>query len=195
MDIDWNEQWASFSPYYREGSVCLPLQIFGGPDKTLQMEPGPGFGDLSHPTTRLCLKLLFEQHPKNKTVLDIGSGSGILALAAALGGAKKVWGVELEPEALLHCKKNKSLNGLGENIFFHSPPFTPSETVDLVLFNMISSEQKQAQINFPANSCTFIVSGIPKAEEEEYLSEVKKWGWELIVTAEEEGWLAFVFKS
>jgi ribosomal protein L11 methyltransferase len=78
--------------------------------------PGSGFGTGTHETTQLCLQAL--GHPAllkritGQEVLDFGSGSGILSLAAARLGASQVWGVEIDDLAIANARENASLNGL-----------------------------------------------------------------------------------
>ncbi len=82
--------------------------------KTLLLKPGPGFGDLSHPTTSLMLKLMKLNLASMQAgaVLDVGSGSGILALAASLLGSGDVAGIDIDREANRHARKNARLNCL-----------------------------------------------------------------------------------
>ena len=78
--VNWEEQWALFAESSFDGKAHIDLSQFGGAS-TLLLLPGPGFGDLSHPTTYLMLKMM-QNRVQNLPVLDIGTGSGILALAA-----------------------------------------------------------------------------------------------------------------
>ena len=108
--VDWENQGALFAENFKDGKAHIDLQRFGTP-ATLKLYPGPGFGDLSHPTTNLMLELM-QGALTGQIALDIGCGSGILSLAALLMGAKKAYGVDIDAEALLHAEKNADLNGL-----------------------------------------------------------------------------------
>lgn len=193
--IDWRSQWELHSRYYRNGFLYINLQEFGGPDRVLKLEPGPGFGDLSHPTTRLSLKLLLA-HVQNQVVLDVGCGSGILALAAAASGAKKVYGLDIEDEALAHAKTNSALNSL--NIHWLKPEQMISlKTEAIAAMNMIRSEQAVAWESLrPLHPMitTWITSGVLSEEKETYLKESALRGWKVITMIEEDGWMAFVSK-
>jgi len=108
--VIWDKQWELFSPNFKDGKAHIDLTPYGCP-QILQLYPGPGFGDLSHPTTRIVLRLM-QPYIKDQAVLDIGCGSGILSLAAAAMGASQVDGYDIDPEAVEHAKKNATLNSL-----------------------------------------------------------------------------------
>ena len=65
----------------------------------IQLDPGLAFGTGTHPTTRLCLEWLDQNPPVNKTIIDYGCGSGILAIAALMLGAKSCAATDIDPQA------------------------------------------------------------------------------------------------
>lgn len=187
--IDWEEQWRLHAPGFRDGYVH-----FG----SIKMEPGPGFGDLSHPTTHLVISLM-KEHVKDRHVIDIGSGSGILSLCAMAMGAKSVHGVDIEPEAVAHARKNAKLNNMDISFSlpheFHLPAKIKSV---VILMNMIRSEQAVAWKSLKSlhkipGNC--IISGILQEELQDYLEQVKPWGFSLQDKIEEEGWLGLYFNK
>lgn len=189
--IDWESQWAIHSPGYRDGYLHLKIK-----EHTLKLKPGPGFGDLSHPTTNLVLKLM-EPLILGKHVLDIGCGSGILSLAAVAIGAASVSGVDIEADAIEHSRVNAKLNGMESKARFSLPrEFVIQNTPLVVLMNMIQSEQCIAWESLKQihNSVSIaIISGILKKDRNAYLKLSKQWGWKLIKQASKGEWAGFVF--
>jgi ribosomal protein L11 methyltransferase len=87
----------------------------------LRFAPGAGWGDGAHPTTQLCLQALAWLAPRTAAgwrLLDFGSGSGLLSIAAARLGADQVLGVEIDREGLAHAHANARLNGLDDRVRF-----------------------------------------------------------------------------
>src|SRR5882724_9121804 len=111
-EIDWEQQWAQFSPGFRDGRAHIRLG-----SATLQLKAGAGFGDFSHPTTRLVLDLMAPL-VKDKIVFDIGCGSGILSIAALLLGAKQAYGIDIEEEAIKHSQENAAVNQVEARAIF-----------------------------------------------------------------------------
>ncbi|MBS0624604.1 MAG: 50S ribosomal protein L11 methyltransferase [Verrucomicrobia bacterium] len=192
-EVDWTEQWSLFAEGFSDGKAHIDLARFGG-SSTLQLLPGPGFGDLSHPTTHLMLEMM-QGRVKNHPVLDIGTGSGILALAALLLGADSAIGLDIDGPALEHAKQNAKLNHLKARFLKSLPASTPTGQVTLI--NMIFPEQKSALRRIEKyNSLTrlWIASGILKEQKKEYLQQTREWGWEVLQEFEREEWLGWVFK-
>ena len=112
-NVNWEEQWKLHAPTFLDGKAIIDLSQFGGTGQ-FSLFPGPGFGDLSHPTTNLMLSSMvkLQQQIEGSYVIDIGSGSGILSFAAKLLGAKEVYGVEIDETAILHARENAKKNNL-----------------------------------------------------------------------------------
>jgi ribosomal protein L11 methyltransferase len=184
--VDWEEQWALFAKNFKEGKAHIPVG-----DKTLLLLPGPGFGDLSHPTTALMMKMMKKYVP-SESVIDIGTGSGILALAAILLKARSAIGIDIDSEALRHARKNRKLNQLKATFSKRLPKKIPRKNI--MLMNMILPEQKEFQperLNSLAK--LWIISGILASQKKAYLSQAKSWGWRLLSHHRRGEWLGFVF--
>ena len=111
---------------HEPGTVCLIL------------DPGLAFGTGTHPTTALCLEWLASHDLTGKSVIDYGCGSGILAVAAVLLGAREAHAVDIDPQALTATQDNALKNNITDRIKCYLPEqFTPFEA-DVVLANILA---------------------------------------------------------
>jgi ribosomal protein L11 methyltransferase len=199
MHIDWQEQWQLFSPYFKQGLATIPLSDFGcSSSEEVHLFPGPGFGDLSHPTTHLVLSLL-PAFVQDKIVVDMGCGSGILGLAALKMGAKRVIGVDIEPEALEHASYNARMNQLEHKIIFSDkldPALLSEENV--LLMNMTFQEQQRAISS--CHSCLsqfsyWLDSGILQEQSEPFLQWASSVGFESLSTFTKDIWKGYILSN
>lgn len=192
-EIDWHSQWEGHAHGFKDGLSHINFEELGLKlQGSIVLAPGPGFGDLSHPTTRLVLCMMAD-HVANKNVLDVGCGSGILSLAAARFGAKSVCGIDIDDNALRHAAHNATLNTLVSICHFSKKASMHSE---ILLMNMIRSEQKVAYESLSQKSRTFelaFTSGILKEERDLYLKQTTSWGWHCLEERLQDGWLGFCF--
>lgn len=198
-EIDWNSQWALHGLNFQDGCVHVDLEKYGfDGSASILLHPGPGFGDLSHSTTNLVLRMMPEI-VKGKAVLDVGCGSGVLSLCALKMGAKDVYGIDIEPAAIEHSKTNAKLNQMEKQLKLSLPEdfHLSKQTKSLcLLMNMIRSEQIAAweslkRLHAVHGDC--LISGILAEERNAYLEQASCWGWKLIEELQEEGWLGFHF--
>lgn len=186
--IDWTEQWTLHAQNFHDGLAHIEL----GCGKTLRLKAGPGFGDCSHPSTRLVLELMKAYAP-GKCIVDLGCGSGVLSLSAAMMGAEQVYGIDICEEAILHARENAKINQLS-NVQFGRRGVKG----DLLLINMISSEQEGAwkeHAYLHDFEGIVISSGILAEQKETYIAQVLSRGWNLLSLKEEQGWVGLVFMS
>ncbi len=192
-EIDWNTQWKQFSPYVTlEGDISCSLSAFGGPDTMLKLFPGAGFGDLSHPTTQLMLQLM--QEIELSFVVDVGCGSGVLSCAAALLGAKKVYGYDIEASAVRHAHKNVLLNSVQRQVKIGSDPL-PHVKQATILLNMTLEEQKVATSCFSASDCSWVVSGIHDENMAAFQSFIRTLSLSIEKQMAQDNWNAFILLS
>ena len=139
-DKDWVREWMdNFHPmcFGEKLWICPSWHQPPKPDAiNILLDPGLAFGTGTHPTTALCLNWLDQADLKDKTVIDYGCGSGILAIAAALLGAKKVIGVDTDPQALEATQANAERNNV--QIATYLPQDCPNERADVVLANILA---------------------------------------------------------
>ena len=115
IEEDWAEAYKEFFKPVAIGRLVVKppwhsYQASPG-ELVLELEPGLAFGTGHHPTTQMCLRLLEKHLRPGMEVLDLGTGSGILALAAALLGARKVLALDIDPQAVKAARANVRRNG------------------------------------------------------------------------------------
>ncbi len=103
------------------------------------LDPGLAFGTGTHPTTALCLQWLDAHPPTGKIAIDYGCGSGILAIAALKLGARHLYGVDIDPQALTATRENAEKNGIGPDALdVLQPESMPTIQCDLLIANILS---------------------------------------------------------
>jgi ribosomal protein L11 methyltransferase len=140
-DINWNKEWESnYQPVTIAGK-CHVRAPFHPPVKDIQyeiiIEPKMAFGTAHHETTRLMAEWLMNLDVKGKDVLDMGSGTGILAILANKMGAGSVMGIDNDEWAWRNAAENFQVNGLPEeNVFLGDASILENNSFDLVLANI-----------------------------------------------------------
>lgn len=193
FEVNWKEQWELFCPYF-QGDYCkIPLNIFDKKSKeTLLLNAGPGFGDLSHPTTHLMMQLV-AKFASNSVLIDLGCGSGILGLTALKLGAKKVYFLDIEEDALKHTKENAFLNHIEDGLFLGKTLPKVDSQPNILCMNMTFEEQKQAVLALPKiQGMVWLTSGILKEQKKAYLDFVKSLGLNMQKSYIEGKWLSFI---
>lgn len=189
--IDWHSQWQQHAHGFKDGLAHIDFKELGiNQEGSIVLSPGPGFGDLSHPTTRLVLSMMSD-HVAAKDVLDLGCGSGILTLSALAFGAKSAFGIDIDEDAIAHAAKNATLNDLPAK-FGKNQPYT----CDVLVMNMIRSEQKEAYEALDPACKTYkhaFTSGILQEEREIYLELARSWGLYCLEERILDGWMGFKF--
>ena len=141
-DQDWERVWLqSFSPIQVGDQlwVCPSWQKPVDPKaRNIILDPGLAFGTGTHATTAMCLNWISTHNLSQQTVLDYGSGSGILAIATLLCGAKEADAVDIDPLAVQACKENGIRNGLDSKLGCYLNTNHPDRQYDLVIANILA---------------------------------------------------------
>jgi ribosomal protein L11 methyltransferase len=185
---------------YHPRTSIVNLTLPNGEEKAIEINPGWAFGTGSHVTTRLCIKALeslFKERKVDK-VLDVGCGSGILAICAVALGADMALALDIETGVVEEAKINVSKNGFSSNIevMCGSLEIT-SDTFDLVVANvlidaiLLMSEELKSKLK---PNGLLLVSGIHDIRKEEIINRFRELGLDLDKELSEEGWVALVFK-
>jgi ribosomal protein L11 methyltransferase len=143
---DWAQAWKAYFKPEKIGKVVIkPSWAEYQPDESelvVELDPGMAFGTGNHPTTRLCLELLQELVTGPLEMLDLGTGSGILAIAAAKLGARHVTAFDIDPVAVRVAQANVAANRVAETVAVAEADLLPGQTgavYDLVVANIIAA--------------------------------------------------------
>lgn len=167
----------------------------------LDIEPGLAFGSGSHETTRLCLAALEKYIGTDTEVLDIGCGSGILAISTLLLGAKNAVGVDIDALAVANAKENAQTNKIPEERFTVLQGNLTDKVegkFDVVVANIVADIIimfcKDVK-NYMKEDAVFITSGIIDTREQDVLDAFEEYGFEVIKRHTEKGWVCFECKA
>jgi ribosomal protein L11 methyltransferase len=163
---------------------------------TIVIDPSTGFGTGHHETTRLCLALLQEIDLNGRRVIDVGTGSGVLALAAARLGAADVVGIDDDPDALRNAAENVELNGAERTLSLVQADIAafsgaPADVVTANLTAAVLMRNATALTSLVAPKGTLIASGFAPEEIEAVVAAFEVVLGKSLVQAIEEGdWAA-----
>ena len=173
-DKDWEREWmVNFHPmqFGERLWICPSWRDVPDPNAVnVMLDPGLAFGTGTHSTTSLCLKWLDSLELSNSTVVDFGCGSGILGIAALKLGAKRVVGIDIDPQALLASQDNANRNDVGEKIELYLPQHQPELQADVVLANILAAplrELREVITSYCKNGGKLVLSGILDNQAEE----------------------------
>jgi len=172
--------------------VAPPWDADTDPRSTVIVQPSMGFGTGHHATTRLTLMALQQLPLEGQAVLDIGCGSGVLAIAAVKLGARVAAGIDIDPDALENARENAALNGLIDRVSFEEGDFRHSPIVaDVVLANLtggLLAGSAAALAATVAPNGRLIVSGFMVSEKDEVVAALEKY-FALQSLTQEEEWI------
>lgn len=200
---DWANNWKK---YYKptkigENIVVKPIweEYEANGEMVIELDPGMAFGTGTHETTRMCVEALEENVKEDTTVFDIGTGSGILAIAAAKLGAKKVIGVDLDPVAVDSAKENVSFNDLNNiEIIYGNLMDVVTGKADLVVANIIAEiivVLAEDVKNFLVPGGLFITSGIIRERRDLVETKLKEKGFKIKEVKEQGEWLCVIAEA
>lgn len=166
---------------------------------TIIIDPAMGFGSGHHPTTRLCLAALQRLDLHGRHVLDIGTGSGVLALAAARLGAASVLAIDVDADALENARGNAGLNDDPPGVEFRERDFRDGETLaaEIVVANLTGGMLTAIAgrlVRAVRPGGALILSGITAEEREQTLAVFVRWG-EVGWAEEEDGWVCALLRE
>lgn len=203
-ESDWKDVWKEFFKPTRVTDRITIKPSWEKYDKKdpseliVNIDPGMAFGTGTHETTTLCIKLL-EKYSDRKSVLDVGTGSGILSIAAKKLGVESVTAVDIDPLCVDIAKENLKLNGIKDVSVFQGDLTKGLDLkVDLVVANLMAdlviflSASVKSHLN---EQGIFISSGILIEKEQQVINELKKNKFEIVEILEQGEWCAIAAKS
>ncbi len=205
QDEDWSEVWKRFYKPFRAGKRLVVRPTWepyaaGPEDLVIDMDPGMAFGSGTHETTGMCLALLEEAVKPGDSVIDVGCGSGILAIGAARLGAEHVLAIDIDPVAVRVAKENIELNQLSDRIEAVNGNLLDSteEVCDVCVANIIAdvimafASPLKSHIH-PGG--LFICSGIIRERADEVQKALEQAGYTVLRRVEKGEWAAFMSRK
>ena len=204
-EVDWEESWKDNYPPQEVGEKILVLPYWRAEEETdrvkVILDPGLTFGTGAHPSTQMVMEVMEDSVRSGWNCLDLGSGSGILSIAALRLGAKSAIGIDIDPKAEDIARENAAYNG------FAAPEFTAltgnvtedrelmtqlaAKEYDLVLVNIVADViigLSPILPNFLTENSLLICSGILDTRLEDVTTALKKAGLTVTAVKEKEDW-------
>ncbi len=203
---DWANAWKEHYRVHRVGERVVVRPPWHAYDPAegevvVELDPGMAFGTGLHPSTKLSVLALEEEIGEGDRVLDVGTGSGVLAIAAVLLGASQVDGVDIEPVAVRSTRENAERNGVGDRIRVEHGSVGLGEpfggTYDLVLANIIARvlvELAPGIAEAVATGGSLILSGVIESREPAVRRAFEAEGLAYQRRSQIEDWVALVYR-
>ena len=205
-DEDWATAWKKYyHPVKISGRFTIvptweEYEPVDSDELIIELDPGMAFGTGTHPTTVLCIQALEKYIQQDDIVIDVGTGSGVLSIAAAMLGAKKIAALDLDHVAVTAAKENIELNKVEDIVevshgnLLEAIDIKPNLIVANILADVIMSFSADAASILPEDGL-FIVSGIIGEKRDEVKNDLVNKGFEIIESVLMEDWVAIVAKK
>lgn len=207
-DIDWINNWKQYFHQFAIDDVLVVPSWERAETEgkvVLHIDPGTAFGTGMHDTTQLCIRALRKFVTPETVLLDVGTGSGILAILSLMFGAKKAVGTDLDPCAIEAVRENKEANGIADEDFrlIIGNIITEKEVqdevgyecYDIVAANILAEVLKGLTpviVNHLKKGGIYITSGIIDDKEEAVIQVVKESGLEVLEVNRQGEWVSVI---
>ena len=204
-DEDWSENWKKYYKPFRIGTHLVVKPTWEAytaqpEDLVIELDPGMAFGTGTHETTNMCMQLLEKYYQDGMRVMDVGTGSGILAIAAARLGAENVLAIDIDPDAVKVARENVALNGVQDAVRVVVGDLCKSEAMpcELAVANIVADA-----ICMLAGPLTrhlekgglLICSGIIREREQDVLDAARAAGYAVADRIEKGEWVALCLRN
>ena len=199
-DEAWKDKWKE---YFKPAKITERIVVrptwedyeAKAGELVLEIDPGTAFGTGTHETTSLCMKLLEKYAAGGIRVIDVGCGSGILSVAAALLGCKYVLGTEIDSEAVQIARENVTMNGVASQVkvleadLLKGIPYKADIIVANLMHNLVMQLAPDAYTHLDEGG-VFISSGILLEKRDQVAAAVEAAGFEILEIPEDGEWCA-----
>lgn len=206
-DEDWANNWKRYYQEFKlsDRIVICPSWIEEG-DEELEkdaikiiLDPGSAFGTGTHETTSMCAEILDRVIKPDTSVLDLGTGSGILAIIASKLGAKSVDAVDIDSMAVRVAEENTAINSCSNiDCYTGELKSVKNAPYDLIVANIIADVIAEIACDIPADLADdgiFVCSGIIANKKDRVIEALKNAGMEIIAEQSKNDWMAYVAKK
>jgi len=201
-DADWKDKWKEYFKPFKIGSHIVIKPSWEAYDEEegdiiIEMDPGSAFGSGTHETTSMCVKLVEKVITPSDMVYDIGCGTGILGLSAAMLGAKSVVGVDIAEDAIIASKINIEKNHMTEVMDVRLGNLTDvvEEKADIVVANIMADiiiMMTDTIQNFIKPEGYYILSGIVEGRQDDVVKAINDKNFEVVDHLNEGEWHAIL---
>lgn len=206
-NADWENNWKAYFKPMKIGEKLLIQPAWEALDinkkeerNVLYIEPGLAFGTGTHETTKLCILALEKVLKEGDTLLDIGTGSGILAIVGLLYGAKHALAIDIDEMAVQTARDNAKRNNIDNSqLIIKQGSLVEKVTgvYDVVVANIVADAiiELSSQVNpFIKSAGYFIVSGIIDDRKDEVVQALNQNNFKIVETFNEKGWVSMICK-
>ena len=191
---DWQDRWRSFHrPLVIDSRLAVrpPWEPHQRTSLDVVIDPGRAFGTGSHPTTRLCLELLLSLEPGGPLV-DVGCGSGVLAITAAKLGWDPVLGLDLDPAAVEATRENARRNEVDIEVRRFDLRVDPVPAAPTLVANLVAPLLVELAPNIPGGVERLIASGLLAEEADRVAAALRDRGMRVRQRTDMAGWTALL---
>jgi ribosomal protein L11 methyltransferase len=202
---NWNEQWEkTIQPIEIGAKLVIKPSWCSHVNKDnriiIQIDPKMSFGTGYHETTRLTLRLLEKHLTANSSVLDVGTGTGVLSIAAVKLGAKSAVGIDIDEWSIENAKENVAANSVAKNIVISSTPLhlLSSSSFDLITANLTLNTNIELLDQFYSRLFSkglLLLSGLLQTDRDAMVNKLREHSFDVIEEITENEWTAIAARK